>query len=97
MQTISRWTKIKQFLCFHDYTSPIKERGGQPDTAAIEKVGIFKAFILDSRMYCKKCGHVPQITLDAMRRSEEIDKRNITEKEKLAIYMIGEITRPITL
>jgi len=53
--------------------------------------------MIDSQMYCKKCGFVPQITLDALKRGEEIDKRNITEKEKLATYMIGEITRPIKL
>lgn len=90
--------KIKQFFCFfHSFTSQIQERGGKPDMAMIEKVGAFRAFMIDSRMYCKKCGFVPQITLDALKRGEEIDKRNITEKEKLATYMIGEITRPIKL
>lgn len=98
MRKISRWTRIKQWLCWnHDYTSPIKERGGRLDAQLVIQLGTFKAFVSDSRMYCKKCGYVPQITLDAMKRGEDIDKMNIDNKEKLAIYLIGEISKPTQL
>lgn len=90
-------TRVKQFFCFfHSFTTQIQERGA-PDISKVLNEGTFRAFLHDSRMYCRKCGYVPQITLDSMKRGEEIDKQNITEKEKLTVYIINEIIRPVEL
>lgn len=90
-------TKIRQYLCFHDFTTDFKERGCV-DKAMVAKIGFWKAWVQDNRMYCKKCGHVPEVTIEFLKRCEQIDKeidKDETEEQKLISSFINEILNEI--
>ncbi len=57
-------------LGMHHWTSPYEERG-KPDKEKVEKEGIIKAFLDDTTMYCKRCGHVSDVSKEFRDKMDE--------------------------
>jgi len=96
-------SKVEEFLSIlwlcrilgsHDNTTPFKERGNKPDPEMIDKIGVWQAWVLDNRMYCKRCGHVPDVTKRFIARCIAMDAEDKTEKEKIVSSLVQEITTP---
>jgi len=52
------------FTCFfgHDWTTPFLERGCEIDHDAIVKYGHMEAFKMDTKMFCRRCGKVHELS-----------------------------------
>lgn len=85
--------KVKQYLCLHNLTTPFKERG-EVDPKMVEEIGAWNAYVLDNRMFCKKCGYIPKVTNRFIATAKEIDKKNLTDKEKMVESIMTSITTP---
>lgn len=87
------WNKIKQWLnCKtggHDWTNPILARDNKPDLELIKQVGIADAFALDTIMYCKHCGYVPEVSRRWLRKSGFV----ITKCMKIGQFEIVKISQ----